>query len=98
EAGGNVAVGETLSLRMALPGRSPMTITPRLLVVDRHRELRWKGRLLLPYLFDGEHAFVLTALENGRTRVDHFERFAGILLPIARPLIYDATVRAFHAL
>ena len=98
DASGNVAVGETLSLRMALPGRSPMTISPRLLAVDRDRELRWQGRLLLPYLFDGEHAFVLTPLANGRTRVDHSERFAGVLLPIARPLVYDATVRSFHAL
>ena len=98
DAGGNVAAGETLSLRMALPGRRPMTITPRLLVAERNRELRWRGRLVLPYLFDGEHAFVLTPIEGGRTRVDHFERFAGVLLPIARPLIYDATLRAFQAL
>jgi hypothetical protein len=98
QARGKVAVGETLSLRMALPGRSPVTIEPRLLVVEPERELRWKGRLLLPGLFDGEHAFVFTPLENGRTRLDHSERFGGILLPIARSLIHDATVESFHAL
>jgi hypothetical protein len=98
EASGTVAVGETLSLRMALPGRDPMTITPRLLVVDPPRELRWKGRLVLPGLFDGEHAFVLTPLENGRTRLDHTERFTGLLLPVARGMVYDATVQSFHAL
>jgi hypothetical protein len=98
EAQGNVAVGETLSLRMTLPGRAPMTIEPRLLVVEPERELRWKGRLWIPGLFDGEHAFVLTPLENGRTRFDHSERFGGILLPIAKRLVYDATVESFHAL
>ncbi len=98
EAEGKVAVGETLSLRMALPGRQPMTIEPRLLVVEPERELRWKGRLLIPGLFDGEHAFVFTPLEDGRTRVDHSERFAGLLLPIAKNMIYDATVESFHAL
>jgi hypothetical protein len=98
EAAGTVAVGNSLSLRMALPEREPMTITPRLLVVEPERELRWKGRLWLPGLFDGEHVFVLTALENGRTRVDHFENFSGLLLPIARGMVYDATVQAFHAL
>lgn len=98
EAGGTVAAGNTLTLRMALQGREPMTITPRLLVVDPDHELRWKGRLLLPGLFDGEHAFVLTPLENGRTRLDHRERFAGLLLPIAKGMVYDGTVRAFHAL
>ena len=98
EAEGKVAVGQTLALRMVLPGRDPMTIEPRLLVVDPGRELRWRGRLLLPGLFDGEHAFVLTALEDGRTRVDHTERFGGLLLPLARGLVYDATVQSFHAL
>jgi hypothetical protein len=98
EASGRVAEGETLSLRMALPGRDPMTIRPRLLVVEPERELRWKGKLLLPGLFDGEHAFVLTSLEGGRTRVDHWERFSGVLLPIARSLVYDDTVAAFQLL
>jgi hypothetical protein len=98
EAAGNVAVGETLSLQMALPGRAPVTIEPRLLVVEPERELRWKGRLFLPGLFDGEHAFLFTPLEHGRTRIDHVERFGGLLLPIAKRLIYDATVESFHAL
>jgi hypothetical protein len=98
EASGTVAVGDTLSLRMALPDSSPMTIQPRVLVADPGRELRWKGRLLIPGLFDGEHVFVLTALASGGTRLDHFERFAGLLLPIARSMIYDDTVQSFHAL
>lgn len=98
EATGTVAVGEKLSLRMALPGRDPMSFKPRLLVVEPERELRWKGRLVVPGLFDGEHAFVLTALENGRTRVDHWERFAGVLLPIARGMVYEGAVQSFHAL
>jgi hypothetical protein len=98
EADGKVAVGETLSLRMVLPGRDPVTIEPRLLVVEPERELRWKGRLLLPGLFDGEHAFVLTPLGDGRTRLDHSERFGGLLLPIAKRMIFDATVQSFRAL
>lgn len=96
DASGTVAVGETLSLRMRLPERDPLTIEPVLLVVEPERELRWKGRLLIPGLFDGEHAFALTALEDGRTRLDHFEHFRGLLLPIARGLVYDATLQAFH--
>jgi hypothetical protein len=98
DASGTVAVGETLSLRMALPGRDPMTIQPRLLVVDPQRELRWKGRLLVPGLFDGEHAFVLTTLDDGRTRLDHWERFGGLLLPVVRGMVYESTVQSFHAL
>ena len=98
EASGTVAAGEALSLRMALPGRAPMAIAPRLLVVEPERELRWKGRLLVPGLFDGEHSFVLTPLDTGRTRLDHCERFAGLLLPVARSMVYEGTLQAFHSL
>jgi hypothetical protein len=98
DASGRVAVGDTLSLRMALPGRSPMSIEPTVLVVAPGQELRWKGRLFFPGLFDGEHSFVLTPLADGRTRLDHSERFAGLLLPLARALIYDDTVQSFRAL
>jgi hypothetical protein len=97
-ASGRVAVGETLVLHMALPDREPMVIEPRLLVVEPERELRWKGRLLLPGLFDGEHGFTLVPLDGGRTRVEHWEEFGGVLLPIARGLVHNATVEAFHAL
>jgi hypothetical protein len=41
---------------------------------------------------------VLTPLENGRTGFDHSERFSGLLLPIAKRMLYDATVESFHAL
>lgn len=98
EASGKVAVGETLSLQMVLPGRSPMTIEPTLLIVEPERELRWRGRLFVPGLFDGEHAFLLTPLEGGRTRLDHVEDFAGLLLPLAKRLIHQETVESFHAL
>jgi hypothetical protein len=98
EAAGTVAVGETLTLRMTLPGWDPTTIEPRLVAVEPARELRWRGRLLVPGLFDGEHAFVLTPLPGGRTRLDHTERFGGLLLPLARRLIHDDTVAAFRAL
>jgi len=98
EGSGSVAEGERLELRMALPGWEPMTIEPRLLAVDPERELRWRGQLVLPGLFDGEHSFVLTSLADGRTRLDHSERFAGLLLPIARFVVYDETEAAFHAM
>ncbi|TDC78389.1 SRPBCC domain-containing protein [Micromonospora sp. KC606] len=93
EAAGQARVGETLTLRM-FPGKGrPITFTPRVLAADPGRELRWRGRLLVPGLFDGEHRFLLSAVE-GRTRLVQSERFTGLLV---RPLgsVIDGTSANF---
>jgi hypothetical protein len=76
---GRFAAGERLRLSMRTPSGGTMTFRPRVLVADPARELRWRGRLGLPRLFDGEHYFRLIA-ENGGTRLIHGERFHGLLL------------------
>src|SRR5436190_18604361 len=77
---GELAVGAKLEVLLSPPGGSEMTFRPRLLVVDADRELRWRGKLLIPGLFDGEHFFKLMELEPGRTRFTHGEDFTGILV------------------
>lgn len=58
-----------------------MTFRPTVLVVDEPTELRWQGRLFVPGLYDGEHRFVLTAVDDGeRTRLTHAETFRGALV------------------
>jgi hypothetical protein len=64
------------------PGRSALSFRPRIVALTPERELGWLGRLVLPGLFDGGHAFRLSA-EGPGCRFDHGERFTGILVPIA---------------
>ncbi len=58
-----------------------MRFSPTLLSVQPERELRWKGRLILPGLFDGEHSFHLHPIEAG-TRLVHREAFSGLLVRV----------------
>lgn len=78
EGSGRVAVGEKLKLRMQPPGGRAMTFRPLVLESDPDRELRWRGRLLVPGIFDGEHWFRLTPDGEG-TRLEHGEAFTGLL-------------------
>jgi hypothetical protein len=57
-------------------------------------ELRWKGRLLIPGLFDGEHYFQLRPHAGGTAFV-HGEIFSGILIGI---LNFDEVRACFEAL
>jgi len=78
EGSGEFRRGEKVELKMRPPGGREMTFHPKVLVVEPEGELRWKGRLLLPGIFDGEHFFRLAA-EGSGTRLVQGENFTGIL-------------------
>jgi hypothetical protein len=81
-ASGELREGGRLEVFIQPPGAKGMTFRPVLLRVSSQRELRWLGRLWLPRLFDGEHAFTIEALEGDRVRFVQRECFRGILVPL----------------
>jgi len=81
-AEGEGRVGARLRVSIKPPGETTMSFRPRVLVADPDREFRWKGSLWIPGLFDGEHAFVIEGLGNGRVRFIQSERFQGLLVPL----------------
>lgn len=77
---GTGAVGEKLTAEMhPLHMESAQTFSPKLLVVEPNKELRWLGKLGIPAIFDGEHYFEIEATETG-SRLVNGERFRGLLL------------------
>jgi hypothetical protein len=93
---GTPAVGEQLTVRIEPPEGSGMTFRPRVLVVDESRELRWKGKLLIPGLFDGEHFFTLQPIHPDRTKFVHGEFFSGLLVPLFTAQLRGPTKRGFE--
>lgn len=90
---GKAKAGARLEATMEPPGGRPMRFTPRLLVVRPGRELAWKGSLLVPGLFDGEHHFIIEPTGENAVRFIQRERFTGILVPFVRKIL-DTTTRA----
>ncbi|MFQ3665679.1 MAG: SRPBCC domain-containing protein, partial [Sphingomonadaceae bacterium] len=74
----------------------PMRFQPTLLVAEPARELRWRGRLVLPGLFDGEHWLRLQP-DGTSTRLVHGERFSGLLVPLLAGTL-DRTRAGFEAM
>lgn len=80
---GKPVMGTTLTIKARKEdGSEGMGFAPTVLEVDPGRILRWKGKLIVGGIFDGEHIFELTQLAEGRTRLDHSENFSGILIPL----------------
>jgi hypothetical protein len=95
---GEPIVGNRIRVSIQPPGRRPIWFRPVLLKVEPEHELRWRGRLFLPGLFDGEHSFVLEPLSRDRTLLRQCERFSGVLVPLIWNSLEDPTRRGFEAL
>ena len=87
--------GAKLVVRIAPPGGRAMTFRPIVRAARPNRELRWLGRVLLPGIFDGEHALTIEPLGEGRTRFVQSERFTGLLVPVTSGVL-DKTARGFE--
>ncbi len=74
-----------------------MTFRPTVLDVEPGRLLRWKGKFVIPGIFDGTHSFALEPIAGDRTRLVHSEHFAGILIPFMGSVLRD-TKAGFEAL
>jgi len=72
-----------------------MTFRPKVLTVDPNHELRWLGRLYLPWLFDGDHALIIESSDEGPVKFIQREKFNGLLVPFTRSLLRD-TQRGFE--
>lgn len=85
-------------MRLHIPNGFNMKIRPIVLTVVPERELRWLGDLLIPGLFDGEHRFLLNAVEDQSTLLVQQETFRGILVPLFGGMISRGALRGFEAM
>jgi len=95
---GDFVAGNSVGITVVPPGHDAITFEPVVLVVAPEREIRWRGKFLIPGLFDGEHVLILEALENGRTRLHHAEKFTGMFVAFGPSSVFDATKAGFEAM
>lgn len=95
---GELVAGARLDVTIQPPGKSAMDFSPELLVVKAGEELRWKGKLLLPGLFDGEHYLKIEEIAADRVRLIHGETFTGVLALLLWNWVEPGTRLGFQAM
>ena len=86
--------GEKLKVFLKPPNSKGMVFHPRIKKFNPGNEFRWKGKLGLAGIFDGEHYFILEEMGAGRTRFIHGENFSGLLVPFMEKIL-DNTKKGF---
>jgi hypothetical protein len=95
EASGTLAAGERLDVEIQPVHGRAMRFRPTVLAAEANRELRWRGRLVVPGLFDGEHRFAVEPTAGG-SRLVQEERFTGVLVPFLARGLRRGTLPGFE--
>jgi len=94
---GELVVGNTLEITVGVPGKTVMSFKPTVLTAEVGRELRWRGKLLVRGIMDGEHVFELQPTATG-THFVHYENFTGVLVPLLKGMLERDTLPGFKAM
>jgi hypothetical protein len=96
---GTHAVGSRLNVTIQPQGGSAMALKPTILNFSPSSEFRWKGQLLVPGVFDGEHYFKLSERTPSAVCLTHGEIFSGLLVPLVfRGGLRSGTELGFQAM
>lgn len=79
---GEQKVGKKLTVTIKPPDGNGMTFKPKILILEPGKEFRWKGKLGINGIFDGEHYFILEPLDKNQTKFTHGEKFSGLLVSL----------------
>jgi len=93
---GRATEGTRLKVQIWPVGGRPVAFSPRVVKVEKDRELRWLGRLWLPGLFDGQHIFTIHSLDQERVRFIQKEIFSGLLVPLMAKRLDQQTLPGFE--
>jgi len=95
---GTPKVGGSLAVHIQPPGSNGMRFHPTVLTVEATHEFRWKGKLVIRGIFDGEHYFILEPKSDTQVIFRQGEAFSGFLVPLLRRSLDGATKQGFAAM
>lgn len=92
---GDLEVGGTVSLTLAMPGRPSAKVKARLTEVVQQRRLRWRGNVGADWLFAGDRDLVIDADGEDAVSFTHVEDVRGVLFPVFR-LVMGGAIQRHH--
>jgi hypothetical protein len=95
---GQLTPGGKIEVSLALAGRKPQRMAPRIVGCEPGRSFEWLGQFGPRGVFDGRHRFELRPIDEGRCELVHSEVLSGALIPFFKRMLTGPTPDAFVAL
>jgi hypothetical protein len=94
---GNAKVGEKVEISVR-SGAKEMVLHCIVARVEPNKELCWKYHVISPFLFRGEHSFIIDQVESNKVRFIDREIFNGLLVPTQAKDIDTNSKQGFEAM
>lgn len=94
---GNATVGEKVEITVR-SGAKEMVLHCIVARVEPNKELCWKYHVISPFLFRGEHSFIIDQVESNRVRFIDREIFNGLLVATQAKDIDTNSKQGFEAM
>ncbi len=95
---GDLRVGSTVSMTLAMPGRPSPKVRAELTEVVAQRRLVWHGNVGADWLFAGDRQFIIDPGDGDTVNFTHVEDVHGLLFPLFRAVMGRAIQRHHDAL
>ncbi|MBR8838425.1 MAG: SRPBCC domain-containing protein [Stigonema ocellatum SAG 48.90 = DSM 106950] len=96
KADGEIKEGSKINIVAQPPGLKSMAFSPTIIKAEQNRELRWKGKFILPGIFDGDHIFMIEELGGKGVRFIQKEFYSGLLIPLLGTKLENSTRKGFE--
>lgn len=90
--------GQILTCTIQSNPKRTMVFKPIVLRAEPKKEFRWRGKLFVNGLFDGEHFFKLEERDTDTTVLVHGEKFTGLMAGVLFSMIEADTRQGFEAM
>jgi hypothetical protein len=94
-AQGIVRLGEKIQIHIKPPQGKDLNFQTTIIQVEPDRNLTWRGKLIIPGLFDSVHSFTIDQIDNNSVHFSQREKFSGLIVPL---LAKDLNTKVLHGL
>ena len=93
---GEAVEGTGIEIEVSPPGLKKMRFKPCITSVKPCHQLTWVGKFAIPYVFDGEHSFVIEPEGDRAVRFIQKETYTGLVVPFYAKSLNQNTREGFH--
>lgn len=91
-----VRLGEKVQIHVKSAQGKDLNFQTTIIQVEPNHKLSWRGKLIIPGLFDILHSFTIDPVNDNSVRFSQREEFSGLIVPLLAKVLKTKVVHEFE--